>query len=493
MRASVLWLSLTATAAAFSIKNVDTEKVLASEQHASAAPVEVELGCEIHTGALNPPVGPLRFARPEKPNDVKGQKPTNDGSVGHICHQAQAHWVYTQQEFIEEYSKGPFLGNIRPWTDNEYIPDYPELPKGNPRVSEDCLQLDFIVPQEVFDKREEPEASVVMWFHGGGFVLGEKNQHGSPVGLIDAARKLEEGIIWADDKQEKAIYDTLLSKAGVTSLKELREVDEEVRKNASNLMIQQSPYGTFTFAAAVDDDYTPLLLSLLRKSGYFWRNVRTMIANNGDEGLLFAPPHIQSDTAFRSYVNGVFPAMSTESLDEVLTMYPVGGSWTRRRNFVDRTKQALADARVNCNTRYLTKAYDGSTLKYVFNMFPAIHGLDTLFTYYAPPVKKYPARDEKGQINALELQSWIASFVTLGSAVGRDGESHPFDNLQGDGTILELSGKLGLKGFTKAVWKDVDITEVPDVWVSERCNFWENAPYWGGEIEGPSNEGLWEL
>lgn len=37
---------------------------------------------------------------------------------------------------------------------------------------------------------------MVVWFHGGGYIFGNKNQFGSPIGLIDAARKLEGNIIW---------------------------------------------------------------------------------------------------------------------------------------------------------------------------------------------------------------------------------------------------------------------------------------------------------
>ncbi|KAL8825944.1 MAG: hypothetical protein Q9170_007598 [Blastenia crenularia] len=285
----------------------------------------------------------------------------------------------------------------------------------------------------------------------------------------------------ADDKQEKAIWDTFLSKTGATSLKELREVNEEVLKEASNVMIQQSPYGTFTFAPAVDDDYTPAPPSLLLQANLLWRSVDVMVANNGDEGLLFAPPHIQSDAAFRQYVQGVFPAMPSEDLDELMEKYPVGGSSTPRRNFVDRSKQALADVGVNCNTRHLSNALGAYRVyKYVFNMFPAIHGLDTFFTYYTPPTKKYPAPDEEAEVNARELQSYIVSYATLGYPMGEKPDSVPFYN-NAEKKILELSGKMGLKYLTKPVWKNVNISEIDDVWVSDRCNFWADAPYWQPE------------
>ncbi|KAL9611690.1 MAG: hypothetical protein Q9167_003685 [Letrouitia subvulpina] len=134
MRRGVAWLSLAAIAAAFSVKNIDIEIVLEPKQHAqqhASTTVEVELSYEIHTATLEdegkfynfsnipyakPPLGPLRFAQPEKPDNVTGEKPKNDGSVGHICHQTLPQWTSPQKDFIEEYSKGALLGNIGPWT-----------------------------------------------------------------------------------------------------------------------------------------------------------------------------------------------------------------------------------------------------------------------------------------------------------------------------------------------------------------------------------------
>jgi len=164
-------------------------------------------------------------------------------------------------------------------------------------------------------------------------------------------------------------------------LKELRDIDEDVLKNASNLMIQQSPYGTFAFAPAEDGEYKPAPPSLLLKHDQFWHSIQVMVANNGDEGLLFAPPHFQSNDEFRSFIQNLLPAMKSGDLDSVLEKYPVQDSWPKKRNFVDRTKQILADVGVNCNNLFLIKAFGArSVYKYVFNMFPAIHGLDTSFT-----------------------------------------------------------------------------------------------------------------
>ena len=74
--------------------------------------------------------------------------------------------------------------------------------------------------------------------------------------------------------------------------------------------------------------------------------------------------------------------MKPGDLDSVLGKHPVlGNKATAKRNFIDRTQKVLADVGVNCNTLFLIKAFGTeSVYKYVFNMFPAIHGLDTSFT-----------------------------------------------------------------------------------------------------------------
>lgn len=47
---------------------------------------------------------------------------------------------------------------------------------------------------------------MAVWFHGGDFNLGDENQLGSPIGLIDAARAEGAAIIWVSlDPQQKTI------------------------------------------------------------------------------------------------------------------------------------------------------------------------------------------------------------------------------------------------------------------------------------------------
>jgi carboxylesterase type B len=94
-----------------------------------------------------PPIGKNRFAKPV-PITRKGSD-LNDGSKGHICPGIQVGWVGEQGKFIEKYADP--RESISKWTDQEAPTDWGTLPDADPRMSEDCLQLDVVVPTEVYD------------------------------------------------------------------------------------------------------------------------------------------------------------------------------------------------------------------------------------------------------------------------------------------------------------------------------------------------------
>ena len=66
-------------------------------------------------------------------------------------------------------------------------------PPQDPRVSEDCLFLDVVVPQKVFEQaapHRKPSAPVLVWIHGGGYTVGEKFGGGlyNPAGLVKTSQ-----------------------------------------------------------------------------------------------------------------------------------------------------------------------------------------------------------------------------------------------------------------------------------------------------------------
>lgn len=116
-----------------------------------------------------PPLGNLRFAATEAPLDNRSAG-IQDGSYGNICPQAFANWQIGAL-------------SLNPGANNE---------------NEDCLFLDVVVPQYVFDNKANKAASpVIVWFYGGGFTLGSKYSAGNPTGLLDQSLDTEsKGQIW---------------------------------------------------------------------------------------------------------------------------------------------------------------------------------------------------------------------------------------------------------------------------------------------------------
>lgn len=131
-------------------------------------------------------------------------------------------WLPNQIEFLGAYLTGGNISQYTNPTNSTTGTGNSSLPTPDPRTSEDCLFLDVIVPEKIFNsatakkKRQEgpynvqcksgspcteiPDVSqngtrggapVLVWIYGGGYVTGDKTSSGNPASLI--ARSLEDG------------------------------------------------------------------------------------------------------------------------------------------------------------------------------------------------------------------------------------------------------------------------------------------------------------
>lgn len=117
-----------------------------------------------------PPVESLRFQLPQDPIDNRSVG-VQDGSYGKICPQA-----YT------------------PWQSSAFV----TAPPGE-LESEDCLFLDVVVSEKIWNQRSNASRPVIVWIHGGGYQIGAKwgGPMTNPLGLLDRTYDNEEdGAIW---------------------------------------------------------------------------------------------------------------------------------------------------------------------------------------------------------------------------------------------------------------------------------------------------------
>lgn len=86
-----------------------------------------------------------------------------------------------------QYTSGTFNGTV-PSVSNTTALSYLQASSADGRTSEDCLFLDVIVPQEIFDQRDQGYgAPVLVWIYGGGYTAGSKGGSGNPAGLLQAS------------------------------------------------------------------------------------------------------------------------------------------------------------------------------------------------------------------------------------------------------------------------------------------------------------------
>ncbi len=138
-----------------------------------------------------PPVGDLRFSAPV----AARENPTvQTGEQERICIQGFPTWTQLGAYWIPLYLAGNTTG-LNEFLANPPLADLNRLPTGmSPTETEDCLFLDVVVPQGIFENRTTAGlAPVLVWIYGGGYAFGHKKANANPFGLIDRSG---DGIVY---------------------------------------------------------------------------------------------------------------------------------------------------------------------------------------------------------------------------------------------------------------------------------------------------------
>jgi len=129
-----------------------------------------------------PPTGENRFAAPQAP--AVNRSAVQPGTPNRICPQANPAWELIAAQFIPKYLAGQTNFTAASFNTSTSSGGS-ALPAQDPATTEDCLFLDVVVPQDIFENAGKGYgAPVLVWIYGGGYTAGSKSGSGNPAGLL---------------------------------------------------------------------------------------------------------------------------------------------------------------------------------------------------------------------------------------------------------------------------------------------------------------------
>ncbi|MCJ1311410.1 hypothetical protein MMC25_005081 [Agyrium rufum] len=253
-------------------------------------------------------------------------------------------------------------------------------------------------------------------------------------------------------------FQEFLTLLNVSSLAEVRALPSEIVIAANYKQVANSNFGTFTYGPTVDGVIAPSLPSRLLAEGSFHKNINVMVGHNGDEGLEFADPRVNSTADITAYLKLNYPGIPDSTINYVLdTLYPpiFDGSYGYTTNF-QRFVLIASESSFSCNTRYLDNAYKNQTHAYEFDVAPALHGQDVVYTFFNGVT---PSITNVSVANA--MQDYFTSFVTTGAPSAKGFTPFP---VYGPGSQIVR--------FTQT-----SIAVVEDDVANARCDYWQKGLY----------------
>jgi cholinesterase len=275
----------------------------------------------------------------------------------------------------------------------------------------------------------------------------------------------------SSNELQETTFNSVLFVAGyvanttISSIEQLRQLPSSVLQTVNTIIVGLSTYGQFSFGPVVDGLFAPALPGVLLLHGQFDKSLKVMVGHNSDEGLLFASPFIQNQTALIASLENLLPDASATTISYIDTeLYPpvYNGTYGYTTQ-VERTALLISEISFTCNTRYLDLAFKNQTYSYYFSVPPGLHGEDVSYTYFNGDTS---TSDDGAPVNATvakALQDYLTSFVMNGSP---NEKGLPYFPMYGSNSTILNVGTTNLGGTLK------------DTVANSRCDWWQKALYY---------------
>jgi carboxylesterase type B len=296
---------------------------------------------------------------------------------------------------------------------------------------------------------------------GGGSIFHQITAFGGLKGPAPFAQAILHSPFWyplPGHYQQETTFQSFLSLLNVSTIEAAHQLPSDALINANILLIQPSPYGTYTIGPVVDGLFSPDLPGKLLLQGSFDKNLTVMVSHNSDEGLIFMNPAIQSNTAYNEYVSQVLSDASPAVLDYIEeVLYPpiYDGSYPYTTPF-QRAVFTLSETLITCNSNYLGRAFNNQTYAYQFSVDFGYHAEDVAYTFF-----NGPSASVVNDTIAIAIQEYLTSFTINGVPSGPGLPTFP---IYGSGAELQN-------------FNATSIFEMVDPNANARCLWWQKALY----------------
>ncbi|KAJ5261063.1 hypothetical protein N7478_011658 [Penicillium angulare] len=307
---------------------------------------------------------------------------------------------------------------------------------------------------------------------GGGSIMHQITAYGGAAGPAPFQQAIVQSPGWVPVPDKKQPEDTLQQFLGILNVSTIDEARglSSKRLIAANAyqVATKSPWGELVYTPVVDGTFVPKLPGQLLKEGKYDHNLSVMVGNNANDGIMFTSPDSVKSDYLSKMLKEYYPFIQQNITDYSLdVLYPAvyNGSYPYT-NSLERTAFLIQESIFECNTEYLDWAYDAKTFAYEFSVPPALHGQDTLYTFYNKGKQGnqggLSGLDVHNETIAFVMQDYFTSFAQSGIPSSALGPT--FKRYGAERAMLDIGNET--------------IRSIRDPTSASRCRFWQTAPYY---------------